>query len=384
MTSLLPKSPPITAPASDLDIFARLPCTAFVTRLSKIRQRMLQIKVDAAFITHPPDIRWACGFTGSNGLLLVLPHCAHFLTDSRYREQARQEVHDAEVHVPGYYLDGYVYEKGLLNGLSNVLYQAEVLPAARLAALQQQGFGCNWIGGPPFLAPLVASKEEAEIAVIREAQRLTDHVFDQVLGLLKPGMTERIVAAEIVYRLLIGGAEKVSFDPIVASGPNSALPHARPSLRRLQQDEPVLLDFGCVVDGYASDMTRTVFLGRPDQAFQEVYHTVLEAQLAALDYACAGIASDALDAAARTVISEKGYGDAFTHSLGHGVGLQVHEWPPVSFRSDVRLPANTVVAIEPGIYLPGKYGVRIEDLVVLREGTCENLTASPKQLIRLD
>jgi Xaa-Pro aminopeptidase len=180
-----------------------------------------------------------------------------------------------------------------------------------------------------------------------------------------------------------GGADRMAFDPIVASGPNAARPHARATNRVLQSGDVVLIDMGGVVNGYASDMTRTVVLGQPPQSFREVYGIVRDAQQRAIDAARAGIASDALDGVARSVIEAAGYGKMFPHSLGHGVGLQVHEWPPVSYRSDVPLPERAAITIEPGIYLPGAFGVRIEDVVVLRSDGCEPITQTSKELLVL-
>lgn len=218
---------------------------------------------------------------------------------------------------------------------------------------------------------------------MRRAQAVTDAVFEHLLEFIKPGMQEQEIAAEIVYQHLSRGAERMSFDPIVASGPNAALPHGRPTSKRLQQGELVLVDMGCFVDGYASDMTRTIAIGEPGDEARAVYNLVLDAQERAIESAHGGIASADLDDAARSVIAAGGYGDYFSHGLGHGVGLQIHEWPRVSYHVDYTLPVGAAVTIEPGIYLPDRIGVRIEDLIILREDGCDNLTASPKSLICL-
>ena len=194
-------------------------------------------------------------------------------------------------------------------------------------------------------------------------------------------MTEQELAAEIVYQHLRRGASAMSFDPIVASGPNSALPHARPTERTLQQGDMVVIDMGCFVNGYASDMTRTISIGEPDEEARKVYNVVLQAQESALSAASAQLSNSALDNVARSFIKDSGYGAYFTHSLGHGVGLQIHEWPSISWRMDHPLSAGMVLTIEPGIYLPGKVGVRIEDMIQLTQDGCENLTGSTKELI---
>ncbi len=218
---------------------------------------------------------------------------------------------------------------------------------------------------------------------MRQAQRVTDDVFEHMLGFIQPGMREQEVAVEIVYQHLQRGAAKMSFEPIVASGARGALPHALPTDKRLEPGELVVLDFGCFVDGYASDMTRTIALGEPGEEARKVYDIVLDAQQQAIAQARAGMSTKELDAAARSVIEATGYGEFFTHSLGHGIGLQTHEWPRVSYQVDDLLPEGTAITIEPGVYLPGQFGVRIEDIVVLRAGGCDDLTASPKELLVL-
>ena len=351
-------------------------------RLGALRRAAAAHGCTAALVQHPSDVRWATGFTGSNALLCVTPEAAHFLTDGRYTTQAPQEVTDAEVHVPGYDLAGAVAEAGWLAG-QRVAVQADRLTVATLQ---------SWTGGIPtaefvpvggLMRADVARKSAEEAGKIRAAQALTEQVLDALLPLVKPGVTESDLAAEIVYQHLRGGASAMSFEPIVASGARGALPHARASHKAIQPGELVVIDMGGVLDGYCSDMTRTVAVGQPPADARTGYALVLEAQQAALGAARAGLMSRELDAAARQVIEAGGMGAYFSHSLGHGVGMEVHEWPPVSFRSDERLPEGAVVSIEPGVYVPGRYGVRIEDLVWLRAGGAENLTHAPRELIVL-
>ena len=336
--------------------------------------------MEAALITFLPDVRWACGFTGSNGLLIVLREAAHFLTDGRYRTQAEEEVAGADVHVPGYDLVGHVAEAGLLGEAERVAFQSDHVTAARLGHLEEAFPDVGWQGVEGLLTKLVARKTDVEVERIRRAQRVTENVFEHLLVFIQPGMTEQEVAAEIVYQHLRRGASAMSFEPIVASGARSALPHARPSAKKIRSGDLVVLDFGCFLDGYASDMTRTVAVGEPGEEARKVYDVVFDAQQHALEAAQAGLTSKVLDAAARDVIERAGYGEHFPHSLGHGIGLQTHEWPSVSFRHDFALPENAAVTIEPGVYLPNQFGVRIEDIVVLREGGCDNLTSASKEL----
>jgi Xaa-Pro aminopeptidase len=340
------------------------------------------LEADALFFTRRPDIRWACGFTGSNAILLVAEEEAHFVTDGRYSDQARQEVDGAEVHVTRDGLLPYLKEHGLLAPYDRVAVQADDLTVARYNTLQEQLSDVQWAPAAQVLTRLLASKDETEVDRIRNAQAITERVFEEVVDLLSPGMTERAVAAQVTYRHLKHGADTMAFPPIVASGPHAAQPHARPTDRELQEGDMVVLDMGCFHDGYASDMTRTVAVGEPGNDARRAYEVVRRAQAQALAAAQAGMTGEELDAEARTVIEEAGFGEYFSHSLGHGIGLEVHEWPRVSHRTDDTLPEGACVTIEPGVYVPERgYGIRIEDIVVLRPDGAENLTATPKTLL---
>ncbi|MEX0821649.1 MAG: aminopeptidase P family protein [Rhodothermales bacterium] len=347
-------------------------------RIERLKRLCERLGGDALYISSIPDIRWACGFTGSNGVLLVRVDAADLITDGRYRAQAADEVEGAVVHAPGYDLIGHVADAGLLDGARHVICQSDHLTVDAHAKLRDRLPHIDWEGRTDVLAPLVAVKTSDEIDRIRAAQRLTEDVYESLLSWIRPGQSEKSVAAEIVCRHLKGGAERMAFDPIVASGPNSALPHARPTGRRIERGDLLLLDFGCILDGYASDMTRVVSLGESDPEARTVYDLVIEAQQRALDGVRAGMASREVDALARDVIRDAGYGDAFVHSLGHGLGLQVHEWPRVTYAAEYAIPEDCVVTIEPGVYLPGRFGVRIEDVVAVRNTGCENLTRASK------
>ena len=352
--------------------------------IASIQDLLAQHSLDAGVLTHLPDIRWACGFSGSNGCLLVTASDAVLVTDGRYTTQAEQEVSGASISIVAGKLFEALVEEAAFPEAGRVAYQADDISAADRDRLAASAESVDWVGVSDWLAPLVARKSEREVQAIRAAQQITDDVFAFLVDWLRPGLTEREVAAEIVYRHLRGGAERMAFLPIVASGPNGALPHARPSDRALAAGDLVVLDFGCVVEGYASDMTRTLAIGEPSQEVRRVYEIVRAAQEAALRAAKAGIASDELDQAARQVIQDAALGDHFTHSLGHGVGLDVHEWPRVSYLVDYPLPEGAVVTIEPGVYVPGSFGIRIEDMIQLRQDGHENLTGSPKHLIAID
>lgn len=335
---------------------------------------------EALVITAMPDIRWACGFTGSNGILIAHPDRLIFLSDGRYTEQAHREVQNSEIHTPGYTLWEYIEEEGLLDDVSSVAVQADKVTVQTLHGWRERFPEITWEEGSGLLTTHRGSKSAAEVGKLRAAQEITDTVFDEICEWIKPGVTEQEVSAEIVYRHLLHGADKMSFDPIVASGPNGALPHARPSDRVLREGELVVIDMGCFLNGYASDMTRTIALGEPSDEARRVYNIVLEAQEAALQSARSGLTGTDLDDIARQIIKEAGYDDYFGHGLGHGVGLEIHEWPRLSYHVTHDLPAGAAVTVEPGIYLPDKFGVRIEDLIILHPDGHENLTQSPKTL----
>jgi Xaa-Pro aminopeptidase len=351
-------------------------------RLDRLCALFDEHDADAALLSSPSDVRWACGFTGSNGLLLVREGgVAHFITDGRYQQQAAREVEGAEVHVTREELIDYVAEQELLQGGERVLFQSGRVTVARLEEWKEKAEQVEWNAVSGLMNDLVAKKDESEIDKLIAAQRLTEDVFDHVTSSGWRGRTERDLAAEIVYEHLRRGADRMAFDPIVAGGGNGALPHARATDRRLQQGDLVVVDIGGVVDGYASDMTRVVAVGEPGEEVRAVHAVVRRAQEAAIEAARPGMESQALDAVARDVIEAAGYGEEFPHGLGHGLGLRTHEWPSVSYRRDYTLPEGAALTIEPGVYLPGRFGVRIEDTVVLREDGAENLTQAPRDIV---
>lgn len=349
-------------------------------RIATLQARLAAEEADAALLSHLPDIRWACGFTGSNGVLLVRRQDAHFITDGRYATQAQAEVQGAQCHTSGYDLIGYAAEAGLFENLQRVIFQADYLSYAALQTFQEKLPQLVWLPRTGWLNELRAVKDTQALKAIQKAQTISETVFTEILPLITPGISERELAAEIVYRHLRLGAERMAFDPIVASGPHSAHPHARPTERRLRRGDVIVLDFGCYVDGYASDMTRTVFLGPLSDEVAYVYQCVAAAQEAALAKARAGIPAAELDHAARSTLEACGLGAYFTHSLGHGVGLEVHEWPRIAAQNEAPLPSGTVITIEPGVYLPERFGVRLEDLIMLTPEGYLNFTHTPKTL----
>ena len=328
---------------------------------------------DGVLLSDLADIRWTTGFTGSNALVLVLDGRARLFTDARYQTQAAAEVSGAEVEILSGSLLPSVAEKWLGN-VSRLAVQSDRMPMADAEALRARAPGVDLVPIAGLVSALRARKTTAEVQAIRAAQELTESVFAEILDVIREGVTEREVAAEITYRHLRAGASAMSFDPIVAFGSNAALPHGRPTSRRLRRGDPVLIDMGCFLNGYASDMTRMLSFGAPSEDFRTVHGVVRDALHAARDAARSGMAASDLDRVARDRIEAAGFGPQFGHSLGHGVGLEIHEAPSVSFRSDSPLPEHAVVTLEPGIYLPDRFGVRIEDIVHLLPDGCTRIT----------
>ncbi len=338
-------------------------------------------KVDAIIITSPTTLTWSTSFVSSNALLYIDATRRIIVTDGRYAEAAKQ-LAGLEVVLAD---QGNLAKalKPKVKAGSRLGFQADHLSVAEYEQLKGELPNVTLVPITELYRDEIAHKYETETILIKRAQNVTDAVFSELLELIKPGMSERELAAEIVYRQMQKGADGISpeFWPIVASGPNSALPHAQPTERKIGRSDVVLLDFGCTVGGYNSDMTRTVYVGTPPKKFREVYETVLKAQTTALEMVGAGVVASEVDKAGRDVIEAAGY--MMPHGLGHGVGLDIHEWPALNPRNHEPLPRKAVVTIEPGIYLPGEFGVRIEDMVQLTDEGCVNLTSSSKELITL-
>jgi len=357
------------------------------THLERLRARMADLNLEAILVTQPENRRWVSGFTGSAGTLLVTADQALFITDFRYFEQVARQC-------PGFTLvkQTKTFKDALRQavrsaGAKKIAFESRDVTVGLYEDMREalRGHGDRLVAEllptSDVVEPLRAVKDEAEIQAIARAAEITDAAFAQALPAITAGMTEIQAAWEIERRMREMGAQNVGFELIVASGPNSALPHARPSARVIQEGEPIVFDLGAMVNGYRSDMTRTICLGKPTTKFRKVYGVVLEAQQAALAaIRAAGPTGKDIDAIARNVITAAGYGSKFGHGLGHGVGLAIHEGPRLSpLLTDPKpLEEGNVVTVEPGIYLPGWGGVRIEDLVVVTRDGVRNLTKSPK------
>ena len=338
--------------------------------------------VPALVITGRTAIRFLTGFDGEYGVLCLGGEAPVYFANSLYIESARTRI-ASPVEVREYTGDMFA-AAALLEGVfqgGRIGFEADDLTCQRRDKLAAAFPDAELVPVTGATGSLRRRKDPDEISAITSAQRIAETVFAEVSGILREGVREREIAAEIDYRMRLSGAERPSFDTIVAFGPHTSMPHAVPGDRRLARGEAVLIDMGAIYDGYASDMTRTIHFGESGPKYNEVYGTVLQSQMAALAGIRAGISCDEADRLARTVIDDAGYGAYFTHSLGHGVGLEVHELPRLAAKADDILEAGMVVTVEPGIYLPGRFGVRIEDLVVVTAGGCENLTHTPKDMM---
>ena len=320
-------------------------------------------------------------FDIAEGVAVVSAKGCRYFTDSRYIESAENGIKGFEVlDVAGHGYVSRINDAIADFGITELGYEENYLTVAEFLSYEK---GLNAALKPrnAEIASFRAVKEEWELDLMRAAQAITDKAFTEILTKIKAGMTEKELAAELIYCLLKNGGEGLSFDPIVVSGPNTSLPHGVPGDRKIQEGDFITMDFGVLYKGYCSDMTRTVALGYVTDEMKKVYDTVAAAQLAGLAVTKAGVPGADIDAAARKVITDAGYGDYFGHGYGHSLGLEVHESPSPNGRNPEPMPAGAVCSAEPGIYLPGKFGVRIEDVTILREDGCENITKSPKNLI---
>ena len=354
-----------------------------MNRIAAVRDLLDESNAVGILISSLPHIRWACGFTGSNAVVYLDRDDGYLITDGRYREQARVEVGDLSIHIAESDLIAFLISSGWLATRTTILIQGEHLSASKMDRLRTSASATDFRLTEGLLDRLVAVKTDHEVNLIRAAQQITTDVFRDLVDWIIPGMTEKEIAARIICEHLRRGADGMSFDPIVASGPNSALPHARPGDRKIRHGDVVVLDFGCSLEGYCSDMTRTIAVGEPGPEAEQVFAVVRDAQQNAIGAARAGMVAKDLDGQARDHIDRNGFGSYFTHGLGHGIGMQVHEWPRVSARSSEKLPDGAVISIEPGVYIPGKFGIRIEDLVRLESGGCTNLTNVTTEFLRV-
>jgi Xaa-Pro aminopeptidase len=330
-------------------------------RRSRLAARLSELDVEAMLVTHTPNVRFLTGFTGSNGQAVLTEDGGAFVTDGRYEEQSAREVPDLRRVVSTEAFPALAAKVCADLGVQRVAFEAERMTFAWHATLAEAGLGLVPISG--VVEGLRWAKEPEELRRLEAAQGIADRTFERVLATLRAGVTEREVAVRIDLTMRELGADAVSFDSIVAFGPGAAEPHHHPTDRPLERGQVVKMDFGALVDGYHSDMTRTVAFGDPGPRLREVYEVVRRAQRAGVDAVRPGVTGHEVDGLVRGILIEAGLEDGIQHSLGHGVGLEIHEAPWLRPGWTERLPRGAVVTVEPGIYLPGEGGVRIEDMV---------------------
>lgn len=350
----------------------------YEARIRRAADALQDAGVDALLVTNLTNVRYLCGFSGTNGQVLVTAAGGLFFTDPRYRARAADVVRGCEVVVYRSRLTEVVGDYLAAAGAEVVGIESETVTLSQHDDLVKRlpGYRLNATKGA--VEKLRRSKDACEVELIRRAVEIGDAALQWIAGRLRPGVTERTVALELESWMRANGAEHVSFDPIVGSGPLSAHIHHTASDRELETGDLVLLDFGCRVEGYCSDLTRTVVLGRATSAQRDLYSLVLRAQLAALDALRPGALGADVDRAARAIIEDAGHGDAFGHGLGHGVGLDIHEAPRMHWESKDELDAGDVVTVEPGVYRAEPGGVRIEDCVAVTADGIDVLSAAPK------
>ncbi len=358
----------------------------FQSRQEKLREHLATTRFDALLVSHLPNIRYLCGFTGSAGLLIVEQAQSVFFTDVRYDTQAHEEVKAAKV---------IVAPKSILQALADwfghrrrrsrpwvIGIESEHFTIAekkRLARLHPSNISLR--DAPATVERFRLIKDEEEIGLIRDAVKLGAKLFQRALQVIRPGVKEVEVAAEMEFAARKAGAEGMSFETIIASGARSALPHGRASEEAIRPGGFVVCDFGVILSGYCSDQTRTVWVGSVSEDARRVYQAVKESQQAALDVIKPGVSVSEVDEAARKVLEKAGLAKHFTHSTGHGVGLEIHEAPRVASGQKEVLKPGMVITVEPGVYFPGKWGVRIEDMVAVTQSGCEVLTPTSKDWI---
>ena len=349
-------------------------------RLMILRQKLAEQDLDAILITQPENRRYLSGFTGSAGVLLISQEQAILATDFRYYEQVEKQAPDFRLAKITDKFKTLLPELVHHVGAKRVGFESVHLTVDQHQEWQKVAEGFELVPTKELVERIRAVKDEDELSKIRKAIALADEAFAHIVDFTEPGMTEKEVAWELEAFMRTHSAEKVAFDLIVGSGPNGAMPHATISERVIRAGEPIVIDMGAMIDGYNSDLTRTICAGRPDDKFKEIYDIVLEAQRTAEQGIKPGMQGKQADSIARKVIEEAGYGDNYGHGLGHGVGLAVHEKPGVGRLSEDVLGPGMVFTVEPGIYLPGWGGVRIEDIVVMREDGVRVLTQASKEL----
>lgn len=355
-----------------------------VKRIADVRRKLNAENLEGLIVTDLDQIRYLSGYTGTAGLLIITLRSADFFTDSRYTIQAGKQVKGARVHIVSGGLVASLKDFPRLNGRNRRMgYVGEHLSVTMKRQLQKVLPECLLIEADSMMAELGWVKDKDELASIKKAVEISDIAFERILNMIAPGIREKELDAELVYQMTMLGSERPAFESIIASGHRSALPHGIASLKKLKKGDFVTLDFGATVNGYVSDITRTVVLGKATSRQKTIYNIVLRAQRAGIRKVKAGVRAALVDTACRKIITQAGYGSKFGHGTGHGIGFCVHTGPRVSLISKDKLVANNVITIEPGIYIEGWGGVRIEDDVVVTRTGGKVLNKATKKLLEL-
>jgi len=356
---------------------------SFNKRLDLLKQKISSRNLNGIYITNLTNVRYLTGFTGSAGSLLVLDNKQYFFTDGRYIEQSKNQVKNCDIHITGSAHYQEIDSQKLLNNHMNIGFESNYVSVSLYNQLQKTLNKINWEPVGDIVEKIAAIKDDLEIKSLQTAIDITDEVFLQIIPELKEGAIEKEIAAKISYLFKMNGAEGDSYEPIIGSGFLGALPHARPTEKKFEEGDFVVMDFGALYNGYHADMTRTIVIGKASPRHKEIYDIVLESQLSGIKVAKAGVTGQVLDQACRDVISKAGYGDKFIHSTGHGIGLEVHTYPRISHLNKNPLLENYVITIEPGIYLEGWGGVRIEDDCLIKKEKCIPMNKSTKEMLIL-
>lgn len=355
----------------------------YISRIEKLKQIMRERQYNAFYTSNITNVRYLSGFTGSSGFILITDDEDFFFSDGRYTEQSKNEIFNYKIQITTDHLK-YIAENNLLKKSWILCFEGNHLSYDMYSKFSSKLNISQLISENDIIENIAAVKDQSEIDALQVAVDITDRVYDLIIPEIKVGITEKHIAARISYMFKQEGGDGDSYDPIIAAGANGALPHATPSDNQIKEGDFIVMDFGALYKGYHADMTRTVVVGNPSNKHKEIYNIVLESQLAGINYAKNGVKCSEVDKVCRDVIEQKGYGELFMHSTGHGLGLEVHTMPRISWMNHTELETNNVITIEPGIYIAGWGGVRIEDDCHILADICRPMNNSIKELVIID
>ena len=356
---------------------------SFENRVNNLKSKISNLGLAGMYVTNLTNVRYLTGFTGSAGSLLILDNEQYFFSDGRYKEQSKEQIKNFKIKIVGSSHVKAIEKLSLLSSNMKIGFESDHVSVTLFDSFKSLFSMVSWIPTAGIIEKIAAVKDMLEIDSLKTAIEITDKVFEQIIPDLKIGAVEKDISAKISYLFKTNGAEGDSYESIIGSGYLGALPHARPSDKKFENRDFVVMDFGALYNGYHADMTRTVVIGEATAKHKEIYDIVLESQKAGIAVAKAGTTGAEVDNACRSVIEQAGYGDKFIHSTGHGIGLEVHTYPRISSFNKKPLKENYVVTVEPGIYLAGWGGVRIEDDCWIKKETCVPLNNSTKEMLIL-